>query len=167
MMKKKKKHTDTRRWKILAEKIVKKIRSSISRPHRTQFPLVHINIHNRQVSPSHLYNYLSRTQSHTFPAHARMDVAMETLCKRRRKSYKHKHTAATAVAECLQYNAIDSGWTNTFAPSPPPVVVVVHLHTHTHTHDHIRIHTNKITHIRQLRIFGAANRYWRKIARSC
>lgn len=64
---------------------MKKIRSSISRPHRTQFPLVHINIHNRQVSPSHLYNYLSRTQSHTFPAHARMDVAMETLCKRRKK----------------------------------------------------------------------------------
>lgn len=46
MMKKKMKHTHRHtKMKILAEKIVKKIRSSISRPYRTQFPLVHINIH--------------------------------------------------------------------------------------------------------------------------
>lgn len=68
MMKKKMKHTHRHtKMKILAEKIVKKIRSSISRPHRTQFPLVHINIHthNRHVSPrSHLYDYLTHTHKH-------------------------------------------------------------------------------------------------------
>lgn len=85
MLKKKMKHTHRHtKMKILAEKIVKKIRSSISRPHRTQFPLVHINIHthNRHVSPrSHLYDYLTHTHTrrHSF-RHARMDVAMETFC---------------------------------------------------------------------------------------
>lgn len=68
MLKKKMKHTHRHtKMKILAEKIVKKIRSSISRPHRTQFPLVHINIHthNRHVSPrSHLYDYLTHTHTH-------------------------------------------------------------------------------------------------------
>lgn len=81
-----------RRWnthrhtkmKILAEKIVKKIRSSISRPHRTQFPLVHINIHTQPTClPSFASIWLSHAHTHTRRhsfRHARMDVAMETFC---------------------------------------------------------------------------------------
>lgn len=69
MLKKKMKHTHRHtKMKILAEKIVKKIRSSISRPHRTQFPLVHINIHTHTTDMSPLvriYMIISRTHTHT------------------------------------------------------------------------------------------------------
>lgn len=145
--------------KILAEKIVKKIRSSISRPHRTQFPLVHINIHthNRHVSPrSHLYDYLTHTHTrrHSF-RHARMDVAMETFCvvkqMEKRGSHAPQQQQPTTTENQRRRDRLRLNQHIRTQPTTRRRRTHDHIHTHTYTH--------KFTHIRQLRIFGAANRY--------
>lgn len=63
------KHT---KMKNTSGKVVKKIRSSISRPHRTQFPLVHILTFTTDKSPLRIYIIISRTQMHSPcpPSHA-------------------------------------------------------------------------------------------------
>lgn len=160
MMKKKMKHTHRHtKMKILAEKIVKKIRSSISRPHRTQFPLVHINIHthNRHVSPrSHLYDYLTHTHTrrHSF-RHARMDVAMETFCvvkqMEKRGSQAPQQPQPTTTENQRRRDRLRLN--QHIRTQPTTRRRRTHMITFTHTYTH------KFTHIRQLRIFGAANRY--------
>lgn len=153
MLKKKMKHTHRHtKMKILAEKIVKKIRSSISRPHRTQFPLVHINIHthNRHVSPrSHLYDYLTHTHTHTH-ADTRSATRVWMLpwkpfvlwSKWRREGHTRRNSSSSLLQLRISVAAIDSGWTNTFAPSPPPVVVVLTHTTHMITHIHTQVHSH-------------------------
>lgn len=162
MLKKKMKHTHRHtKMKILAEKIVKKIRSSISRPHRTQFPLVHINIHthNRHVSPrSHLYDYLTHTHTrrHSF-RHARMDVAMEIFCVVKQMEKRGSHAPRqqqqpTTTENQHRRDRLRLKPTHSHTAHHPSSSYT-HMITFTHTYTH------KFTHIRQLRIFGAANRY--------
>lgn len=150
MMKKKMKHTHRHtKMKILAEKIVKKIRSSISRPHRTQFPLVHINIHthNRHVSPrSHLYDYLTHTHTrrHSF-RHARMDVAMETFCvvKQMEKRGSHAPQQQQQPTTTENQRRRDRLRLNQHIRTQP---TTRRRRTHTHnSHDHTHTHTSSLT----------------------
>lgn len=145
-----------RRWnthrhtkmKILAEKIVKKIRSSISRPHRTQFPLVHINIHthNRHVSPrSHLYDYLTHTHTPTLVQPRAYGCCHGNLLCCEANGEERVPRAASAAAAYYNWESASPRSTpvetNTFAHSPPPVVVV-HTHDHIHTHIHTQVHSH-------------------------
>lgn len=150
MMKKKMKHTHRHtKMKILAEKIVKKIRSSISRPHRTQFPLVHINIHthNRHVSPrSHLYDYLTHTHTrrHSF-RHARMDVAMETFCvvkqMEKRGSHAPQQQQPTTTENQRRRDRLRLKPTHSH-PAHHPSSSYSHTHN---SHDHTHTHTSSLT----------------------
>lgn len=134
--------------KILAEKIVKKIRSSISRPHRTQFPLVHINIHthNRHVSPrSHLYDYLTHTQTrrHSF-RHARMDVAMETFCVVKQMEKRGSHAPQQQPTTTENQRRRDRLRLNQHIRTQP---TTRRRRTHTHTthmitHIHTQVHSH-------------------------
>lgn len=148
MLKKKMKHTHRHtKMKILAEKIVKKIRSSISRPHRTQFPLVHINIHthNRHVSPrSHLYDYLTHTHTrrHSF-RHARMDVAMETFCvvKQMEKRGSHAPQQQQQPTTTENQRRRDRLRLNQHIRTQPTtrrrrthMITFTHIHTQVHSH---------------------------------
>lgn len=136
--------------KILAEKIVKKIRSSISRPHRTQFPLVHINIHthNRHVSPrSHLYDYLTHTHTrrHSF-RHARMDVAMEIFCVVKQMEKRGSH----APRQQQQPTTTENQHRRDRLRLKPTHSHTAHhpssSYSHTHnSHDHTHTHTSSLT----------------------
>lgn len=151
-MKKKMKHTHRHtKMKILAEKIVKKIRSSISRPHRTQFPLVHINIHthNRHVSPrSHLPIWLSHAHTHTptlVPPRAYGCCHGNLLCC---EANGEERVTRAATAAAAYYN-----WESASPRSTP--VEPTHSHpahhpsssySHTHnSHDHTHTHTSSLT----------------------
>lgn len=148
MMKKKMKHTQTHEDENTSGKIVKKIRSSISRPHRTQFPLVHINIHthNRHVSPrSHLYDYLTHTHTrrHSF-RHARMDVAMETFCvvkqMEKRGSQAPQQPQPTTTENQRRRDRLRL---NQHIRTQP---TTRRRRTHTHnSHDHTHTHTSSLT----------------------
>lgn len=133
--------------KILAEKIVKKIRSSISRPHRTQFPLVHINIHthNRHVSPrSHLYDYLTHTHTrrHSF-RHARMDVAMETFCVVKQMEKRGSQAPQQQPTTTENQRRRDPFRLNQHIRTQP---TTRRRRTHTHTtHMITHIHTSSLT----------------------
>lgn len=88
------KHT---KMKNTSGKVVKKIRSSISRPHRTQFPLVHILTFTTDKSPLRIYIIISRTRP--VPLHMRMDVAMETLCSGERRREPRAFVVQTQAKE--------------------------------------------------------------------
>lgn len=138
--------------KILAEKIVKKIRSSISRPHRTQIPplctFTHTHIHNRQVSPSHLYNYLTHTNTHTrqlahtLPSHARANGCCHgNLCKEVENGETRNKRVTRARRRTNTDTHTHAGKGREMSFSARSGTRRRRTHTHVHKRSHSHIHT--------------------------